>query len=307
MRRSAIYILFAVLLSFGVRFLLHEGIRQNKEGVYGKFSTVFREKNNFNTVFLGSSRAETHFDCSIFDSINGTSSYNLGMEGASIELSYHIFKAYLQKSAPPENVILSVDHIFNYEKADTVFMYPRYFPYMQNKELYSGLNKIDRRFSVFRFVPFYSMAHMGQKYVQASLRGYLKASSALDSNYRRGFFPFENKIYLPENPEKFKAIPDEKIDAWVDSFAVLCAEKKSSLMLVITPVHREYYRATEGIEQNLDALARKSAKYGFPLYNYTNDAFCKEDSMFYDGFHLNGRGAGAFSRRFSFDFRNKVR
>ncbi|MBC7865274.1 MAG: hypothetical protein IAF38_20025 [Bacteroidia bacterium] len=306
MKKTVFYILLALLLSYGVRGLLHLGIRMNNEGVYGKFNTAFEKKNNYNTIFLGSSRSETHFDCAIFDSINKSNSYNLGMEGASIQFSYHILQAYLRRSETPKNIILSIDHVFNFEKADTVFMYPRYFAYLNNEKLYNGIKKIDSRFYAFHYLPFYSMAHMGPKYVQASLRGYFNSASAADSNYRKGFFPFSDRIYVPENPKKYLAEQDLLVASYLDSIALYCKKINAQLTVVISPVHQNFYNATLGADNNISDLSKKCKFYDLRFFNYTNDSLCRKNELFYDGFHLNGRGARKFSLRFSDDFHNKT-
>lgn len=305
MKKSIVYILIAVVSSYGIRFLLHEGIRRNEEGIYGKFNTVFRKQNNFDVVFFGSSRAETHFDCRIFDSINRTHSYNAGMEGASIEFTWYILKAYLKNSHKPKTIVLSIDHVFNFERDDTVFMYPRYFPYLQNEDLYTGIKKIDKRFWSFRCIPFYSMAHMGQKYLHASLRGWLKKGGSQDSLYQNGFFSFSDKTFVPGRVSEKRADYDVRLDAYVDSIALFCKKEQIKLVTVISPVHSSFYNATVGVEQNVEALRVKCNKFNADLYNYAGDAFCNDNSLFYDGFHLNGRGARSFTLRFSVDYNNK--
>lgn len=302
MRKSILWILAAVVLSFGVRFLLHQGIRMNREGIYAKFNAVFRSPNDYNTIFLGSSRTETHFDCGIFDSINGTRSYNIGMEGASVRLCYTILRSYLVNSKAPGNVILGVDHVFNYEKADTVFMYPRYIPYLQNPELFRGLVRVDKRFYGYKYFPFYSMGHMGPKYLNVSLRGYLGRVSPLDTFYRQGYFQPGEWLYQPEHPAPYAADPDPQVEAYVDSIALLCRKIGARLFIVIPPVHEEYYFATTGIERNILRLEQQCLNYSVPFYNYAKDSAFAGNVFFSDGFHLNGAGSRAFSLRFAADF-----
>jgi len=95
LKKIILYFLILSSLAYLVRFILHEGIRKNKVGLFDKFNEVFHQKNYHELIFVGSSRAECHFNPRVFDSITGLNSYNIGVSGSNNSFTYGILKSYL--------------------------------------------------------------------------------------------------------------------------------------------------------------------------------------------------------------------
>jgi hypothetical protein len=184
-------------------------------------------------------------------------------------------------------------------------MYPRYIPYLENQELYAGLKEIDNRFTAFRFMPFYSMGHMGQKYFQASLYGWLGREARSQYRYKNGYFSFPNKEFNPTQPPARLNDQDSGLSIVFDSISTFCKQNKLELHVVIPPVHQMYYNSTTGIEKNINKLKLQCEKNNIYFYNYCSAEFMSKTEFFYDGFHLNNKGSKQFTRSFSLDLHNK--
>jgi hypothetical protein len=62
--------------------------KKTNKGVFNKYNELFlKQGNTYDVLFLGSSRAEMHFNPKVFDEITGLNSYNMGMSGASHQKS----------------------------------------------------------------------------------------------------------------------------------------------------------------------------------------------------------------------------
>ncbi|HTF02633.1 MAG TPA: hypothetical protein VK826_01355, partial [Bacteroidia bacterium] len=149
MKRALLYVFLAIVLLYAVRALLYEGLHRTKSGEFAKLRTVFEEKNNFDVIIIGSSRAECQFYNPIIDSVTGLSSYNLGMTGATMPLIAATLEAYLENSEPPKYVVLNIDLHSLSDNTDTVYLFPRYFAFLDNEKLYEGLVARDKRFLYF--------------------------------------------------------------------------------------------------------------------------------------------------------------
>ena len=309
MKKIITYTVLILILSYGIRFLLHNGIRKNKEGIFAKFNTVFSEKNDYNTLFIGSSRAECHYNPAIFDSITGFNSYNIGMQGSNNAFTYGVLKSYLVNSKAPQLIIMNLDFHFSNESSDTIYAYPRYFPYLQNSVLYSELQKRDKRFFAFKYFPLYSLAHMGDKYLNSSIRGYLGKKSPYDELMHKG-----NGKILPLNYTDLDTLPTGKYEGgilpenmdYLDSIVRLGNSINAKIYFVISPT---YFKGSERIT-NLTAHLQRFKDFAktknIPVWDYTNDTICSQKELFADFYHMKGEGCDLFTRKFSREFKTSL-
>lgn len=71
-----------------------------------KYDHFFSQQNNYNTVFIGSSRTYRHVNPSVFDSITGLNSFNFGITGVGCPYNYWLTDKVLDS----EN--LNIDFLF---------------------------------------------------------------------------------------------------------------------------------------------------------------------------------------------------
>lgn len=298
MKKILFYIIIFLIILFGVRSLIYFGLKQNKCGIYDKYNTVFNEENEFETLIIGSSRAESHFDTRIIDSILRTKSYNLGVEGASLPLVYDVFKIYLEKSKFPQRVILNIDYHIPKCDNDTIFMFPRYFPYLDNQSLFKILKKRDPRFFYFKYLPFYSLAYTGDRYLSASLRGFFNMPSAYDLSYKNGYAPVMPLNYIAPakwNYRKYSACDDPATINILDSISNLCTKNNASLYLVLSPMYKQGQEQIVNRVAVFSKLYEKSRTLGRELIDYSDSEMISDTSMFADQFHMNRKGAELFT------------
>ncbi|MCC6836938.1 MAG: hypothetical protein IT234_00235 [Bacteroidia bacterium] len=298
MKKILLYIAIFLCMLYGVRSLIYFGLKQNKCGIYDKYNTIFYKENNFETLIIGSSRAESHFDTRIMDTILRTRSYNLGIEGASLPLVYDIFKIYLEKSKFPQRVILNIDYHIPKCDNDILFMFPRYFPYLDNESLYKILRKRDPRFVYFKYLPFYSLAFTGDRYLSASLRGFLNIPSAYDFSYNNGYAPVMPLNYISPakwNYRKYIACNDRATINILDSISNLCTKNNASLYLVLSPMYKQGQDQIVNREVIFSELIEKSKVLGRDLIDYSDWEMISDTGMFADQFHMNRKGAELFT------------
>ena len=275
-----------------MREILYCGLRRNKAGIFDKYNTIFLKNNKYETIIIGSSRAESHFSCKIIDSVLHTNSYNIGIQGASLPFALDVFNAYLENSTFPKNVIFNIDHHINTCDNDTVFMFPRYFPYLKNKTLYKALEKRDKRFVAFRYAPFYGLAYMGDNYVSSAMRGFFSKPGKYDLNYHKGYTPI---MEVKWKYKPYYACDEDVMYNRIDSIAALCKTHHANLFLVISPI---YYKASALILNRaalIQKLNQKAASDNITLLDYSNDAISKDSALFADPYHLKEKGAKLFT------------
>jgi hypothetical protein len=308
LKKAAFYFVLVWALTWGVRFMVYEGIRSNRNGLFDKFNRIFHKKNAYDALFIGSSRTECHFNPRIFDSITGYHSYNIGVSGSNNSFTYGIYKAYLSQSKAPGIVIMNVDFHFAHESSDTIYEFPRFFPYLDNPVLFKELQKRDRRFYLFKYFPAYSLAFMGDRYLNVSLRGYSGKESLYDKQCYKGF--------QPVNPLNYKMLDSESVSPYkgrilkentdyLDSILRLTKKNNSKLYLVVSPTHIKGTRRLVNHEEILAQFKQLAEANNVVFMDYTKDPLCYKDAYFADFYHMKKKGADLFSTIFSCDFAAK--
>ena len=300
MKKIILYLLIVIAAGYAVREIIYCGLRENKEGIFDKYNTIFLKKNNYETVIIGSSRAESHFSCRMIDSVLHTDSYNIGIQGASLPFALDVFNAYLANSTFPENVIFNIDHHINTCDNDTVFMFPRYFPYLKNKTLYKALEKRDKRFSAFRYAPFYGLAYMGDNYFYSAMRGFFNKPGKYDLKYYKGYTSIMDVKW---KYKPYYACDEDIMYNRIDSIAALCKMHHANLFLVISPI---YYKASDLILNRsalIEKLKAKAASDNIMLMDYSNDQISKDSTLFADPYHLKEKGAELFTEELTEDLK----
>jgi hypothetical protein len=307
-KKVTIYFIAFVSILYVYRLILYTGMRKNNQGVFNKYNELFLKKDNtYDVLFLGSSRAEMHFNPKNFDEITGLNSYNMGISGASLKVSYVLLKSYLNDHAKPKYLIVNVDYFSLKNDTDRLNDFPRYFPYLQNEFLRNELNKIDGRFNSFYLNPLHSLPYSQLKYLSASIHGWLNISGKYDSLMYKGFQTnLSNEEVFGENLEPINSYISIKNRNYLDSFIVLSKSRNINLILVTSPV----FGSGKHDVLNKGSLVNQLSNIAYInkclYFNYTDSAMSENKSYFFDHFHLNRYGAAKFTSSFSQAFHNNL-
>lgn len=308
-RKVALYTLAFLLLIYSIHWFISEGLRRNRAGVYEKYTTLFLKSNHYNTLVLGSSRAEMHLDVGLLDSLTGLRSYNAGVSGATTRVAFTVLKAYTLHSEAPENVFFECDFHISHLKTDTIFNFPRYFPYLSNARLYEGFRQIDPRFALFRYLPLYSLPYSGINALGPALNGWAGRRGSYDKAYERGFFRNTvNDGYDHFNSNQHLGYMHPETRQYLDSIIGFCQQHHCRLFLTMSPA----YSATQQELLNRDEVIGQYQDiadfYHLPLLNYSTDSsICRHQAYFEDNYHLFYTGARLYTRKIAGDFNNIIR
>jgi hypothetical protein len=306
LKKVILYLIIVVAASYGIRELFYVGLTQNKHGIFDKYNTIFNKENNYETLILGSSRAESHYNCKIIDSVLQTNSYNLGIEGASLLFALDIFDAYLEKSELPKTIILNLDYHMRKCDNDTVFMFPRYFPYLNNEVLYTSLQKRDSRMTGFRYFPFYGLPYMKDNLLAVAMRGYLNKPGQYDLKFYNGYAPLIPLNYVA--PEKWQYQPyyacaDNRMYDRLNSLIDFCKTNKIKLYLVLSPMYYMEKRQVLNTEELIGKIKTIASVNQLTLLDYSNDPMCYDHTLLADPFHMNERGSILFTLKLANDLK----
>ncbi len=308
MKRYILYILIAIAATYIVRALLYIGVRKNKIGEYDKLNTIFFKTSNFENIIIGSSRSESHFNPDIIKKEAGLSTYNMGMEGEFMPLIFGILQSYLEKNNPPKRVFLNVD-IHPYTGEIVVNRFPRFFAYLSKRPLYNALQQTDDRFWAFKYIPFYSMPYFNDKYFNAAARGYTGIESDFDKSFIDGHVPIPNNMYTDVDTADyapFQSLPQPIIFSSLDSIINICKAKNIKLYFVFTPMYYKGFNAVSNGVELTSKFKSIATQHNITCFDYTLDSICNYNTNFADPYHLNKKGAEAFSHKFSYALKSSL-
>lgn len=241
------------------------------------------KKQNYEYLFLGSSRVANHIDTKVIDSLTNKRSINLGVEGASLNDNLLQLKLFM-KNNTVSTLFLQLD--FNYQStAPSNIVTSEAMPFIDNKIVYTHVKSYFDNYLLLKHVPFYKYA------INAPKIGFREFFLKLINKKPRikiddhGFIPLsgnkEISGQLPKNIAHSNTI--------VDSIVKICNKNKVRLVFYTAPFSSK--------TKNIDYITK--LKYKYPELNNFSTGY--KDSLFYNWGHLNHKGAKLFTS----DFYNK--
>lgn len=301
------YFLIITALLYGLRYLHYKGLLKQTAGYYAKYNTAFLKKNDFNLLFLGSSRAEMHYNTKLFDSLTGLNSFNLSLAGANPQIAFAALKTYLQKSNAPEYLIYEVDYHYVKYRSSEVKEFNNYFPYLSEPELRGQFSKVDSRMDHFYYNPYYSFPFTGFKNLSTSLHGWLNIPNQIDSLYYKGYFKESlrpNLTFKHVMPyHNFFNISDRN---YLDSIITICKQYNTQITLVSSPIFAGGKVDLKNKGQIIAQLHNIAKINNISFYDLSSLSFCNNRKLFIDHYHLNYLGATKFTTCFCSLFNNKI-
>lgn len=306
-KRIITYFLIITALLYGLRYLHYRGLLKQEAGYYAKYKTCFFEKNDFDVIFLGSSRVEMHYNTRIFDSLTGKNSFNLSLAGATPQVAFAALKAYLQNSKAPKYLLYEVDYHFVKYKSTEVKEFNNYFPFLSNKTLLSEFAKIDERMPHFYYNAYYSWPYTGVKNLSTGIHGWLNVPNKTDSLYYKGYLKEILRPHLKYvHIKKYYTFFNLTDRNYLDSIITLCKKNNTNISLISSPIFAGGQVDLANKEQIIKQLNNIVLINKINYFDLSSLSFCNDRSCFIDHYHLNYKGATKYSPFLSRFFNNKI-
>lgn len=280
MKKVFSYLVIILILVISSMFLLNEiysytfrnGIVRNK-----RQELLLHKNDNFDILFLGSSRTESHVVDSVFEYITKQKVLNAGMERSTLHDSYAVFYSLLKNNNKFKECWIQLDYTHNMSK-HSANMFAEIVPFLNDETLENHAVEIGQISSV--RVPFTL---------------FMKNDKPL--GFREFFLKVIDKKPKQDFSLQYKPLSGSGTGLkgkWPESMETNIAINKILKLAKVNGIRVQFYTSPNcPKEENRDAF-EISLKEKYRFKNYYN---IFDDSLhyFYDCGHLNNKGAAAFT------------
>lgn len=237
------------------------------------------KKNNFDVVFLGSSRVANHINSQLFDSLSNKKTINLGVEGAGLNDNLLQLKLLVVNNHI-SNVFLQIDTNYESDQPSNISI-SEAMPFIKNPIINKHLSKYFSDFRKLEYIPFYRYAindpKIGFREVLFSI-----INKKPRTNPSIGFTPKLGK----NRPLKESSLPKRirENNIILDEIINICNKNNIKLVLFTSP-----YCSKINKINYINKLKLKIPNLIDLTKNY-------EDNLFYNCGHLNNKGATIFTK-----------
>jgi len=267
-------LLLALALDFCYTAIFTHSVSRNKvEFVWNS------PPQNYDVVFLGTSRANNHFVAPLFEE-QGISAYNFGMSGSHLFEASLLLKKMLANKWQLKNCIIETDLNLSNEKRDDG-TFARFMPFLHQDTLVAQHIKHEPDFNALYYVPFYRYIRFDAKIgTRACYKTLLQEPTNTLSHlgyYALGHNP---KANMKNDIRNLKPLRNK----YYEEIKALCKANGIQLIAVTTPMcsnvkGRTYFEKVQKIYPEI-----------IPMEHYV-----RGDAYFSSCGHLNDAGAKLFT------------
>lgn len=285
---------FTKLLIFAILFLILDFIvGEIFEPFYYKvkrgtiYNTIYSIRDSHeNIVILGASEVKHSFISRQIEDSLGLTCYNLGLDGNNIYYQYSIFRELLERYVP-EIVVISTSVVAENENTVATLL-PLQKKYKKIREIILDVAPMER----------YKM--ISNAYIYNSLALNILQGLSTTEMYANGYVPLYSEYnYIGRETRSFSINSTPRTLRYFDSFLNLAISAGCEIIVVNTP--RCWYNSLHSEHTSIEEIIDK---YNVALFDYEIDpTFLYKNNLFYDGVHLNHRGAEIFTNKFIGDLK----
>ena len=246
-------------------------------------------------LVMGNSRACFHINPLILDSVLGTSSYNIGMDGSWINRQIHKYNLFRKYNRKPRLIIQTIDHLSL--KNGYGYMMEQFFPYFWNKAMRDEFYRIEPFSPWEKYFPMYRFY---RRYDCSVLHDILYSTShTMTKGYKGVEQQWDGSAWRKIESIRFEV--NDTTMAMFDSYLAKAKAEGIKMVFVYTPQYFEINGKMDNLEEMYTTYKGFADKYDIAILDYSNMDICSDTTYFYNAMHLNKKGSEIFSDSLAHD------
>ena len=297
----AIICAMTVFVSVGIGKLVDNGLILLENSRYQEWDNIARGFINAEVVVLGSSRGVSGYNPQILSAGLGKKAYNLSYDAGTFELQASKYALYAANNKTPDLVIQNID-LTHFNPGDSLIGENNMLPFREEtlfRKHFSGYEN-----HIFEPWNIYSIKYTKNfRFIRKGVFGYFDYQNEHEVNYD-GFVP-ENRAFK-EDTRNLQALERTvKAKRYKYLFhnvetvkqTMIQYSKKSKVIIVWAPEYSARYNIATELHALVSAEFKKLATEhpNISFIDLAKHPMGKNQSNFYDTFHLNGNGSTTFS------------
>ena len=288
------------MCGFAYQSIIDRGLQQNYNDTYGDWIEVYNQRINHDIVILGSSRAWVQVNPKIIEKQTNKSCYNLGLDGARLQMQKTVWRSLLKQKNKPKLIIQVVDY-FALNTRSNLYWKERFLPYLNYQEVYGPLSVIDSSLWIDRYLP--PLRYHGYDDLN-SIGWKTFFGIKLDSNEKAKYTKYKgfkavNKI-MEEEPVFLDSLQFEThVNAEQIAFGknvlheMIAAFKKENIpvILVYLPNHHRLRKSIKNRKLVVQMFQDVADSTGSYFWDMSKDSLSNCLDLYADPLHMNSAGA----------------
>ena len=249
---------------------------------------------DYNVLICGNSRASLQYDPNILDSILDCDSYNLGFDGAPINLQMVKYDCWLRHHAHPSLCIYNID--LWTMKAEYGKNREQLFPYFwKDKSLVRAFDRYQHYTFTEKYIPF--RRYIGHRKL---ISGVFKGNLTFSKGYYGHNWTWQH-LNGRDNKDLYKCACDS---AMIVAFGDFIAREQSNgvqFLFVYAPMFHTITKNNPDVPTMYAMYSQIASQFDIPILDYNHDPICQDSACFFNKMHLNRTGASIFTTQLAHD------
>jgi len=241
-------------------------------------------------LIFGSSRAAYHYDTKILQDSLKLSVYNAGRDLSYIHYHYALLEGVLKRYSP-KLIILDTrpnefHHFTNGEDMDRInILLPYYDSHPEIRDVVLLRSEFERYKLFSKIYPYNSL-------ILSELVELLPIARYKKDDSENGYIAKHGVWKQPKGPYTVSDEIDPVASLYYKKFVALCKQKNIKLIIAYSPL---YQTIDADKNRNLAFVKQVCRENNLPFINYIGNKEFDNAQYFFDGLHLNSKGAGLYS------------
>lgn len=286
---SACFLSIILGIAIFLDFWISKKLQNNTARIFSTWNYVYHNTNYNELIINGSSRAWVQYDPRILDNVLKINTYNLGTDNGMINRQIIRYDKYCEFHKSPAFLIQNIDYftmtsVYGYEVE-------QFYPYFYDREFLHTLDKYEKFSWQEKYIPMYR--YIGKSYLlRKSNDNLYKGFEGRDMHWNDDAL---NAI------ESFYAKVDTTMQTEFRKFLSDIQSNGTKILFVYAPSYFKVLEKCENLDDMYDMYQAIADEFGISILDYSYDLMCYDTTYFYNGTHLNKKGAELFTTKLAHD------
>jgi hypothetical protein len=283
-------VVIVALLSSASYYGLCIGLKKTKWGQSGELNYAMNDSTYYNTIFLGSSTIHVAIRPTVFDSISGLHSFNLGMIMYQVTEINMLVKKYIKSHGAPRHIVIGCDE-GTLSRLSGIWHSQQYYPFIEDSD-FKEFVTLQPDLRMGKYMPPVAMNLMDDELKGLALIGLFNYKNKYDLR-ERGYTAVDARMKndLPRIAANFST----NIRGWqlLEETIEYCQKRNVSVTILVPPKYN--YIMSDPNIAFMAKLKSLESKYGIRVLDFSDDKRFQSKEMFSDRVHLTTKGAYLFT------------